>query len=465
MSTKVDKEKMLRSCIHTCHSNKSTRRSVTFSSENQYFERELNEEEIEQLEQKGWKDEKEKKWFTNYLAKSLGVYFGPDNEPLLDEVSFEGIARYLASDKCSKVVVLTGAGISTSAGIPDYRSPNTGLLATVKAKYPKMKDPKQLLELEYFIRDPKPFFTFRKDMFAIDYKPTPSHYFVKLLEVKGKLLRLYTQNIDGLHGQAGLDPARIVEAHGTMDTAHCIYCYKHYTKEQMRAQMYAHKDSLVPYCTEEDCDGFMKPDIVMFGESLERNFMDDAEEIENCDFMLIMGTAMKVQPFSKLPIKTKFNVPRLYINLEKPQVARHPMTALFFGGGYDFDNEDNIRDVFVGDKCDDACFKLADLVGWGDEFRAMVQEENAKRGVVWPPSVQKPSPGPSHSKTDKPCPPTQSKTDKPQAAKNQPKSQSSVNKKTFSSGNITTQSKAVKTQSKPDIKIAARSGKRNTEKP
>ena len=106
-----------------------------------------------------------------------------------------------------------------AAGIPDFRSPRSGLYA--KLKRFDLPHPRAVFELKYFKKHPEPFFTLAKELYSKTYEPTPSHYFIQLLLKKGLLLRHYTQNVDGLERAAGLPEKKIVEAHGTCHTSHC----------------------------------------------------------------------------------------------------------------------------------------------------------------------------------------------------------------------------------------------------
>lgn len=115
---------------------------------------------------------------------------------------------------------MVGAGISTSAGIPDFRSKGTGLYHNLK-KY-NLPYPTAIFEVDYFRKQPKPFFSLAKELYPGNFKPTPCHYFIKLLCEKGLLLRHYTQNIDTLERIAGVPGEKLVEAHGTFHTNHCI---------------------------------------------------------------------------------------------------------------------------------------------------------------------------------------------------------------------------------------------------
>jgi len=103
--------------------------------------------------------------------------------------------------KVHNIIILTGAGISTSAGIPDFRSPKTGLYANLQ-KY-NLPYPEAIFDINYFKQNPKPFFELAKELFTGNYQPTSTHRFIRLLEEEGKLLRNYTQNIDGLEIKEG----------------------------------------------------------------------------------------------------------------------------------------------------------------------------------------------------------------------------------------------------------------------
>lgn len=120
----------------------------------------------------------------------------------------------------------------TAAGIPDFRSPGSGLYHNLE-KY-NLPDPQAIFEIDFFRRNPQPFFTLAKELYPGTFKPTPCHYFIKLLQMKGLLLRHYTQNIDTLERVAGLPGDSIVEAHGTFHTSHCLDCHKEYDKGWMK---------------------------------------------------------------------------------------------------------------------------------------------------------------------------------------------------------------------------------------
>lgn len=249
-----------------------------------------------------------------------------------------------------------------AAGIPDFRSPNTGLYHNLQ-KY-NLPYPTAVFEIGYFRQNPQPFFELSKALYPGNFKPTPCHYFVRLLHEKGLLLRHYTQNIDTLEHVAGIPSEKLVEAHGTFRTNHCINCRKEYTMEWVKDEIFADK---VPTCTK--CNGTVKPDIVFFGEDLPRKFYQQREiDFKRCDLLIIMGTSLEVQPFGQLITQPIKQCVRLLINRDLVGTVRG--FDIFFGtDGLKVGQKDNKRDVaWLGD-CDDGVQALADNVGLGVSHR------------------------------------------------------------------------------------------------
>ncbi|XP_062370463.1 NAD-dependent protein deacetylase sirtuin-2 [Cinclus cinclus] len=305
------------------------------------------------------------------LSRTLGLV-GDKPEPVLDELSLQGVSRFLKSDRCKNVVCMVGAGISTSAGIPDFRSPGTGLYSNLQSY--DLPYPEAIFEIGFFKKHPEPFFALARELYPGQFKPTICHYFMRLLQDKGLLLRCYTQNIDTLERVAGLDPELLVEAHGTFFTSHCLRpsCRQRYGLAWMRERIFS---SLVPKC--EKCQGLVKPDIVFFGESLPSRFFALLEsDFEKVDLLLIMGTSLQVQPFASLISRVPTSTPRLLINKEKTGQSDSLMSLMGFGG-MDFDSNKAYRDVaWLGD-CDSGCLALAELLGWKEELEELVQREHA----------------------------------------------------------------------------------------
>ncbi len=186
------------------------------------------------------------------------------------------------------IVVLTGAGISTSAGIPDFRGPR-GIYVT------RQYDPEKTFDIQWFDRDPHYFFAFARDFLGtIDrIQPTRTHTFLAELEHQGSLKSLITQNIDGLHQKAG--SANVIEVHGSFQHGHCRHCGRAYAYEELKRKILGED---VPLC--ETCGGVLKPDIVFYGEAV--CGMDEAQaEAYRADLFLVIGTSLTVYPAAMLP--------------------------------------------------------------------------------------------------------------------------------------------------------------------
>ncbi|POM58580.1 NAD-dependent Histone deacetylase sir2-like protein, partial [Phytophthora palmivora] len=233
----------------------------------------------------------------------------------LDSVNtLQDVASLLRSSK--KIVVLAGAGISVSCGIPDFRSEN-GIYSRL-GEY-NLPNPQCMFDIEFFRSNPRPFFAFAKELFpkssGFTFVPSPSHYFLKLLEAKGKLLRIYSQNIDMLEHAAGISHERAVLCHGSFATATCLACKRTYPNDAIREEVL---NQLVPMC--QSCnspDGIVKPDIVFFGESLPRRFHDSIKSDEGeADLVLVMGSSLKVNPVRSIVGRFKKDTPMILINRE-----------------------------------------------------------------------------------------------------------------------------------------------------
>ncbi|XP_036005800.1 NAD-dependent protein deacetylase sirtuin-2 isoform X2 [Fundulus heteroclitus] len=295
-------------------------------------------------------------------------------EKVLDELSLEGVARYINSGKCKNIVCMVGAGISTSAGIPDFRSPDTGLYANLQ-KY-NLPYPEAIFQIDYFKKHPEPFFALARELYPGQFKPTICHYFIKMLKDKGLLRRCYTQNIDTLERVAGLEGEDLIEAHGTFYTSHCVSfcCRKEYNLDWMKEKIFS---DAIPKC--EKCSSLVKPDIVFFGENLPARFFTSMKmDFPRCDLLIVMGTSLQVQPFAGLVSRVSKSCPRLLINMEKAGQADPMLGLLGFGGGMDFDSDKAYRDVAHINTCDDGCLALADLLGWKSELEELVKKEHTR---------------------------------------------------------------------------------------
>ncbi|GAM28633.1 hypothetical protein SAMD00019534_118090 [Acytostelium subglobosum LB1] len=282
---------------------------------------------------------------------------GTTPKHILDEMTLKGIASYIKSGKAKNIIVLTGAGISVASGIPDFRSPKTGLYHNL-AKY-NLSHPTDIFDIEFFEENPKPFFTLAKELYPGSYHPTHVHYFIKMMFDNNVLLRNYTQNIDTLERVANVPGDALVEAHGTFATAHCTKCKKEHSCEYVKERVF--KDE-TPLCTE--CSGVVKPDIVFFGESLPARFGQMVkQDFPLCDLLIVIGTSLQVQPFASLVSLAPKGIPKCLINMEV--VGAGPY------GAFRFDDEDNTTDVkWIGD-CQQGVIELAEHLGWKDKLNEL----------------------------------------------------------------------------------------------
>ncbi|XP_056097611.1 NAD-dependent protein deacetylase sirtuin-2 isoform X2 [Rhinichthys klamathensis goyatoka] len=304
------------------------------------------------------------------FSRTLGLSPG---EKVLDELTLDAVARYILSDKCKNIICMVGAGISTSAGIPDFRSPGTGLYANLQ-KY-NLPYPEAIFQIDYFKKHPEPFFALARELYPGQFKPTVCHYFMKMLKDKGLLSRCYSQNIDTLERVAGLEGEDLIEAHGTFHTSHCVsfLCRKEFSMDWMKDQIFSED---IPKC--DSCGTLVKPDIVFFGENLPPRFFTSMKmDFPRCDLLIILGTSLQVQPFASLVSRVSNSCPRLLINMEKTGQSEFGTGLFAFGGGMDFDSDKAYRDVAHLSTCDDGCMALAELLGWKAELEEMVKREHA----------------------------------------------------------------------------------------
>jgi NAD-dependent deacetylase len=193
------------------------------------------------------------------------------------------------------VVALTGAGISVPSGIPDFRSPGTGLWENV--------DPMEVAHIDAFRSDPVRFWRFYGERFATlrEKQPNDAHRVLVELERRGLLDGVITQNVDMLHRRAGT--RELVEVHGSIATCSCPDCGERATLEQARALMSADAEG-VPRCGA--CAGPLKPDVVLFGECLRASEIERARALcEGADLLLCIGSSLEVHPVAGLPLLTQ----------------------------------------------------------------------------------------------------------------------------------------------------------------
>ncbi|KAI8149808.1 DHS-like NAD/FAD-binding domain-containing protein [Fennellomyces sp. T-0311] len=257
--------------------------------------------------------------------------------------------------KANNVMIVTGAGVSVSCGIPDFRS-ETGIYSRLQEF--ELDDPQQMFDIKYFRDAPDIFYSFAKELYPSNYEPSPSHMFVKQMEDKGKLLRNYTQNIDTLEHKAQIK--RIVNCHGSFATASCVTCGYKCEGKEIEKYIFEQKVPPCPKCSvdrvtpkkgsDDEDEGprgvsVMKPDITFFGESLPAEFDRLlALDTDVVDLLIVMGSSLKVSPVSEIMTQVPHSVPQIVIN-------RTPITHMTF-------------DVQLLGDCDIIIPELCRMLGW-----------------------------------------------------------------------------------------------------
>jgi NAD-dependent deacetylase len=231
----------------------------------------------------------------------------------MDEVIAD-VAECLIQAK--NVVALTGAGISTESGIPDFRSPG-GLWTRV--------DPGEF-SIDRFLQNPARFWKLHWDLkVSGDFdmssaKPNPAHYALAKMEQMGILKCIITQNVDNLHQKAG--SVEVVEFHGNMLRAVCMKCREVEPIEDVEARISSGEED-VPRC--KKCLGVLKPDAVFFGEAIpSKALMVSQVQSQKCDVLLVVGTSLQVFPAAQIPITVKLkNPPAKVIEVNREPSALH----------------------------------------------------------------------------------------------------------------------------------------------
>ncbi len=226
----------------------------------------------------------------------------------------ERAARILAESL--HAVALTGAGISVPSGIPDFRSPESGLWSRV--------DPMEVAAIWAFRRDPTPFFRWFRPLLRtlLAAEPNPAHRALARLEAMGVLQGVITQNIDGLHQAAG--SRTVWEVHGHLRTATCLACGARVDAAPLLQEALEAPEDWVPRCT---CGGVLKPDVVLFGEDLPfPTFAEARRAARYADVLLVAGSSLTVAPAGDLPYLTLQGMGQvIVVNLEPtwvdPQAA------------------------------------------------------------------------------------------------------------------------------------------------
>lgn len=299
---------------------------------------------------------------------------------VLKSADLEGLAKYVEERDPRNVICMVGAGLSTAAGIPDFRSPGTGLYDNLQ-RY-KLPRPEAVFDLDYFKMSPNAFYDLAKELWPTGkkYAPTLAHYFLTMLEKEGRLLRCYTQNIDMLEQLAGLSEDKVIAAHGNFSRAHALNGREVPVKELESAVFTG-----IEACRalEKKYGALVKPDIVFFGEGLpERFFIGLEEDFPRCDLLIVLGTSLAVGPFNQLVAMAPPTCPRVLVNREPAGLSprsQFDVDCSRVPGGFCFTSREP-RDVFLQGDCDVMVRQFCNRLGWAEALSGSCRSFSSSGG-------------------------------------------------------------------------------------
>ena len=319
---------------------------------------------------------------TSNMGQCVPMHVHPPSFP--DEM-----ADFLRSPLCKSIIVLAGAGMSVSCGIPDFRSAGVGLYDTLRPELLTASaeeraliesDPTLALDKGLFLQNPLPMLETKRSFILGTYekkwKATLAHRFVELLHTKlGKLTRLYTQNIDGLEYQTSIPKEKMVNVHGSMGKAACEVCKHGMDFDQFCGKVRTNIKDITgqdvdaptestPIVCDKCGNPTVKPSIVLFRGSLPKVFYKrSAKDLPDTDLLIIMGTSLSVAPANSLVFRIPPTALRLVMNNEP--VGRRL--------GIDY-SQYAFRDVWAQGSTDESCLNLAEKMGWLDDLALIVDE-------------------------------------------------------------------------------------------
>lgn len=293
----------------------------------------------------------------------------PEPEPEISEEKFKEISKkkydkfisLLKSNSFKKIVFMVGAGISTTSGIPDFRSKD-GIFHRLKEKY-KMERPEDVFELEKFYENPKFFNEFAREFLSKNYTPTKFHYFMSFLSNKKLVKYVFTQNIDCLEAKSIVDQKKVIYAHGNFLSAHCPRC-----KTSLDYFKFNQKFMKGTDVNCKKCKGPCKYNIVFYGERLNQTFFPAQEDIKDADLAIVCGTSLQVFPFSMLPQYVGDKCWRVVVDINKirPNLFTYA--------------DENSRDLYIGEKSDEFVMNVLKDCKWKFEFEKFVEDIKKKLG-------------------------------------------------------------------------------------
>ena len=302
-------------------------------------------------------EDKEKiKIYIQYLVENK--YGKPFNKYYTKEeiysLKYKRLIESFKQKKFKNIIFMTGAGISTSAGIPDFRS-KTGLFKQVQDKY-HFSTPEEFFNIKTFFKKPEYYYEFWKLFDLSNIKPTITHKFLNYFIQKNNVKYLFTQNTDGLEIKAKIPQDKIIFAHGSDLTAHCPKCHKSADIEKVKKGIEKQEIVYCDTCKNVAC----KPQFVFYGESLPERFFEKMNDVKDCDLVIIMGTSLKVYPFRLIPDNMNFKAWKVVMNYDEV-------------GEYDY-NLLSSNSIFIQGKTDDVVLKFLKDIGLEDDFKQFIKE-------------------------------------------------------------------------------------------
>ena len=272
----------------------------------------------------------------------------------IKDVKYNTFANKLKNKKYTKILFMVGAGISTTAGIPDFRS-KTGLFKQLQDKY-NLSSPEEFFYKKTFLEKPQYFYEFTKLFDLSKINSTISHKFMNFILTKNIVKYIFTQNIDGLEIKAKIPEEKLIFAHGNFYKGHCAKCNKEIDINKINEGI---QKGEIYYCP--DCKGPCKPNVVFYGEGLPKRFFEKLGECKDVDLIIIMGTSLKVQPFASIPYLTNPFADIVVFNMEEV-------------GGFLF-NKLYCNALFIEGKTDENIIKLLKDTNMFDEFKEFMKKE------------------------------------------------------------------------------------------
>lgn len=314
-------------------------------------------------------------------AQTLGVRASSINGGTTRDGALQAAADFIASEDCQNICILTGAGVSVAAGIPDFRSPG-GMYATLRPELITAterqrdlmaSDPTFVVEKSMFFANQFPYLEVRRPFILGTrdrrWKATIAHRFVELLHHRGKLTRLFTQNIDGLDYQTAVPADRIVPVHGTIGKVQCEKCgadqnydaFCDAVKQNVR-DIYSEDDTAPATSANILCSKCrsptVKPATVLFGGSLPPAFfLFSEQDLPSCDLLIIAGSSLVVSPANSVVTRVPASTRRIVINDEPVGTD----LGLQYGVG-------DGHDIFIGGDCERSFLDLIVRLGWLGEL-------------------------------------------------------------------------------------------------